>query len=349
MKICIIGPVHTTSYYGGVALFDEELAIGFAKCNCDVVIATYQKNAEEKQLCDRVWIRRFNKYSFSKYLSHNEPDIIIASLGYAALLPKKKLQAAKIYFLHGFFNERFYGRIKAALAVLYQRYLIKRYDYVFANSYFTRMINREFFGIESDKVLHLGVSEEVFEKASKAELREKERGSVFFAGRLVEVKGTRALVEAAKTLADRGIKCSFQIAGDGPDYEWMQSEIREYGLQMQLLGRVSQTDIADYYQKSEVFVSLCPTESFGITYIEALMNGCKIVCPKTGGQIEYLLNMTDRVAFVAEDSATEIADGIQRLFEQEGIYEIPYEEKNGFRYAYVAQEVLNFVSNQRNK
>ena len=40
MKICIIGPVYTSYYFGGVATFTESLADGFAKNNHDVKIIT---------------------------------------------------------------------------------------------------------------------------------------------------------------------------------------------------------------------------------------------------------------------------------------------------------------------
>ena len=46
MKIGILGPVTTSKYFGGVAIFDEEIANGFEQNNCQVVLLTDQK--EEK-------------------------------------------------------------------------------------------------------------------------------------------------------------------------------------------------------------------------------------------------------------------------------------------------------------
>lgn len=349
MKVCVLGPVHTPSYYGGVALFDEELAVGFAKNGCDVVIATNQKDARDVQFAENVYIRRYSKRGFREYLTLDKPDLIIASLGYAALLPRETSGCKVIYFLHGFFNERFYGKLKSTLAVIYQKHLISKVDYVFANSYFTKMINREFFGINVDKVQHLGVSDVFFDKLDEVSNVPKRMHSIFYAGKLVPPKGGRLLMEAMIILKNRGVDCNLWVAGDGPDLRWMQSMVQKHCLPVQFLGRISQADILNYYSQSEVFVSLCPTESFGITYVEALLNKCKIICPITGGQVEYLSGMQDQVAFVSEDDAEQIADGIQRLFNRNCISEISDEIKQAFRYANIAKEILYYVNHRGNE
>lgn len=52
MKIAILGPVTTKTYFGGVAVFDEELAAGFKHNKWEVVLITNQKNADsEKKWC----------------------------------------------------------------------------------------------------------------------------------------------------------------------------------------------------------------------------------------------------------------------------------------------------------
>ena len=69
------------------------------------------------------------------------------------------------------------------------------------------------------------------------------------------------------------------------------------------------------YSDAEIFISLNETESFGITYVEALLSGCKIICPKTGGQVEFLCNYPDRVQFVDLHSQDDIATAIKYLLE----------------------------------
>lgn len=56
MKIGILGPVTTSKYFGGVAIFDEEIANGFEQNNCQVVLLTDQK--EEKINKDKFNIKK---------------------------------------------------------------------------------------------------------------------------------------------------------------------------------------------------------------------------------------------------------------------------------------------------
>ena len=45
MKIGILGPVTTSKYFGGVAIFDEEIANGFEQNNCQVVLLTEDRKS----------------------------------------------------------------------------------------------------------------------------------------------------------------------------------------------------------------------------------------------------------------------------------------------------------------
>ena len=76
--------------------------------------------------------------------------------------------------------------------------------------------------------------------------------------------------------------------------------VDEYHLNVVFLGRITQENLAHYYSLSEIFVSLNPSEPFGIVFPEALLSQCKIVCPYTGGQVEYLSDYSKSVAFVDE-------------------------------------------------
>lgn len=50
MKIAILGPVTTKTYFGGVAVFDEELAAGFKHNEWEVVLITNQKTLIQKKM-----------------------------------------------------------------------------------------------------------------------------------------------------------------------------------------------------------------------------------------------------------------------------------------------------------
>lgn len=120
-------------------------------------------------------------------------------------------------------------------------------------------------------------------RAGEQEIRNEYSGRriIFSLGRLVEYKGYRYLIEAAKYLDD-----SFMIliGGGGPLRESLQREIDELGVgrRVKLLGKVPQEDLASYYGACELFCmsSVMKTEAFGIVQIEAMSAGRPVVATK---------------------------------------------------------------------
>jgi len=343
VKVWILGPISTPSYYGGVAIFDEEIAQGLADNSCEVEMITLQNDAADR-IHDRLPVHIIrSKSAFCKRLTEEKPDVILASLDYAKLLPKRA-DCKKVYFLHGFFNQSYYGALKSQLAAFYQKQLIKKCDMVFANSDFTRMANREFFGIDTDGVFRLGVSQEFYQNITSEAPAQKQTGSIFYCGRLVSAKGVRNLMKAAKILKDRGCSYSLKIAGTGDQQAWMEAYAEAEKLPVEFLGRLSQKEVCEHYKNSEIFISLNPSEPFGISFIEALLCGCKIVCPVTGGQVETLCRWPQSTAFAAENDPEEIANGIEKMLSQGIAPVLSPEEQNAFTYQHIAGRMLKHWS-----
>ena len=225
MKIGILGPVTTSKYFGGVAIFDEEIANGFEQNNCQVVLLTDQK--EEKINKDKFNIKKINYINATQIFKNEKFDLIIASLGYAKYLLFDKSNSYKIYFLHGFFNSNYYGKLKSELAVIYQKILIKKCDKILANSNFTKMINSNFFGINADAVIRLGVSSSFYNNIIKRNVK-KEPNTILYAGRLVSVKGVEKLIKSLIILQKNNIEYKLLIAGSGPDELELKKIVDEY-------------------------------------------------------------------------------------------------------------------------
>jgi len=343
VKVCILGPVTTPSYFGGVAVFDEGLARGFVDNGCAAFLATDQKDAVENAN-SIVPVRKIAGRNFKRILEQEKPDYIIAQLAYAKHLFGVKTNAKKIYFLHAFFKRSYYGLVKSALAVIYQKLLIRQCDMVFSNSYFTDMINRDFFDIPSDAVFHVGVSDEFFSQSMSLMDMPKEKNSIFFAGRFVPAKGVDRLIEAAEILASRNTEYHMYIAGDGPEKKRLTQYVAEKGLPVQFVGRLNQAEIAKQYRKAEVFVSLDISEPYGIVFCEALMSNCRIACPVTGGQIEILNDYPERVAYVNARSAESIANGIEKMLNTNALAELTLEEKERFSYHHIATQMIGYFA-----
>jgi len=340
-RIIILGPVVTKSYFGGVATFDEGLAKSLVSCGCEVLLATSQKDAGTT--ADGIEIKRVSRRSFRELVQSFQPDYIISELGYAKYYVLNKCRAKKIYYLHAFFKQSYYGVLKARLAVLYQKILIKFSDIVIANSHFTAMVNRDFYGIESDAVCEVGLKDDFCKAVLQNISLPREKNSVFFAARFVPAKGAEKVIEAAKMLYDQGERFHLYIAGDGPERERIASTIEKSNLPITYLGRLNQSQMVEQYLKSEVFISLDRSEPYGIVFLEALVAGCKIVCPVTGGQMEILKDYRDYVSYVDVNDIKDISIGIRKALNNEALPQLSEKERLDFSYMKTAKKLLGIL------
>jgi glycosyltransferase involved in cell wall biosynthesis len=89
-----------------------------------------------------------------------------------------------------------------------------------------------------------------------------------------------------------------------------------------------------------VFISLNLSEPYGITFCEALLAGCKIICPATGGQVEFLRKYPNTTQILRDDSAAQIAEAIKSISETKQADTINVED---FTYEKTAKEILDIV------
>lgn len=334
MKVAIIGPVTTKSYFGGVATFDENLAIAFSRMGHKTVLLSSQSDVEEGTI-DNVPVRKISFFNIKKH----QFDLVICSLGDIKFL--KGINAGfKIAFLHGFFTVKFYGLFKAVAGIEYQKHFFKYADAVIANSEFTRFMNIESAGIKTDGSVQLGVSYDFLNELKKNDEIEREPHSVLFTGRLVSVKRVDRILKAIKLLKDQGQDYHLYIVGEGPEQEKLIQYSRKYDLNVTFTGKVSKKEIVRFYKKSEVFISLNRSEPYGITFCEALLAGCKIICPSTGGQVEFLRNYPNTAQILRDDSPEQIAEAIKSLSNSNKMDSIKTED---FSYEKTAKEILNIV------
>ena len=165
-----------------------------------------------------------------------------------------------------------------------QNWLIKRADTIVGTTPVYLAESPYLQGVqEKCRCIPIGIDPVISDSAREQEIRNEYSGRriIFSLGRLVEYKGYRYLIEAAKYLDD-----SFMIliGGGGPLRESLQREIDELGVgsRVKLLGKVPQEDLASYYGASELFCmsSVMKTEAFGIVQIEAMSAGRPVIATK---------------------------------------------------------------------
>ena len=103
-----------------------------------------------------------------------------------------------------------------------------------------------------------------------------------FAGRLIQEKGVRPLLQALKLARDQGLPLTLDVLGDGEEIRWANRFIREHTLQERVRLRGFVRDMVEWYMQSHLM--LIPSlwdEPFGLVSVEA--QSCYLPCIYSGG------------------------------------------------------------------
>ncbi len=99
-------------------------------------------------------------------------------------------------------------------------------------------------------------------------------------GRLGTEKNVDELIAYFAKVAPTHENLVFLIVGDGPAREQLEKQAKELGVQDSVIfaGMVDPSQVQDYYQLGDIFVSASTSEAQGLTYVEAAANGLPLLC-----------------------------------------------------------------------
>ena len=120
----------------------------------------------------------------------------------------------------------------------------------------------------------------------KRKPRQETPVQIISAGRVMEKKGYRELVETARLLQDANVNCHISVFGEGPDEGLLRDRIAEYQLNnITLHGWTN--DLRSEMAKADIFCTPSHGESFPLVIGEALEAGLAIASTRTNGASEY--------------------------------------------------------------
>ncbi|MGR3742060.1 glycosyltransferase family 4 protein [Companilactobacillus sp. DQM5] len=104
------------------------------------------------------------------------------------------------------------------------------------------------------------------------------------------------------------------IVGDGPDMEQIQKITRDLGVWDNVIftGEVKHSDVSPYYHMADLFISASDTETQGLTCIEAISAGAKVVV-RSAPYTEELLK--DPAVGVTFDTKKQLISSISRYLD----------------------------------
>ena len=109
-------------------------------------------------------------------------------------------------------------------------------------------------------------------------------------GRLIQPKGFDTLLEAFAQTLKEDANQQLQIVGDGPYRGALQTKIQQLHLtdKVKLLGAMPRNKVQECLANAHAFVLLSESETFGVSYIEAMALGLPVVATCCGGPSDFV-------------------------------------------------------------
>lgn len=120
----------------------------------------------------------------------------------------------------------------------------------------------------------------------------KNKNSVLWVARLIELKHPEAAVYVAKRLKEDGYDFTIDIVGDGVLKEKIQNQIKENNLDENVFirGFMSPEEVRTYMEQSEIFLFTSDkNEGWGAVVNESMNSGCAVVASHAIGSVPFLV------------------------------------------------------------
>lgn len=334
MKILITTDLYTVKTNGVVTsvrnLYDELVAAGH-----DVRILTLSGNNRSRREGHIYYIRSVSleavypdvrmptsyRHRLIKELILWKPDVIHSqceffTFQYASRI-SKCTGAPIVHTYHTLYEQYFTYLVpikslsKQAVST-FSKYRLKKVKQVIAPTHKVEGVLRDYGLHNPISVIPSGINLDRYKNRISPDEREEKRKALGISknqfvllnlGRLGTEKNVDELIRMF-TKASAGKKdLVFLIVGDGPARENLERLVSELNLKERVIftGMVDPSQVQDYYQLGDVFVSASTSETQGLTYIEAAANGLPLLCRQDPCLQDVLIGGVNGYTYQNED------------------------------------------------
>ena len=192
----------------------------------------------------------------------------------------------------------------------------------------------------------IGIEPIAYDENKVLLLKDKFKGKkiIFSLGRLVDYKGYKYLVDAAKYLPDNYVVL---IGGSGPLKSALQKQIEHDDLRGKviLLGRISDEELPTYYGACDLYClpSIMKTEAFAIVQIEAMSCGKPIVATKIPESGVSWVNADGESGLnVPVKDSKALASAIERILNDRNLYlQLAKGAKERFNHLFLKEKMVD--------
>ncbi|MBQ2848471.1 MAG: glycosyltransferase [Clostridia bacterium] len=135
---------------------------------------------------------------------------------------------------------------------------------------------------------------------------------IITASRLITCKHIDSVISAVNNVL-KGIDFEYIIAGDGPLMESLQKQAADSCVcdKITFLGQIDRNELQKKMSESTVYVMISQ-ETFGLVYIEAMLQGCIVVASRYGG-IDGVIVDGENGFLCEEGNSSELGEILKRI------------------------------------
>jgi len=248
----------------------------------------------------------------------NKPDVVVGitgnTTGFVAVLVGKLTKTKSAIYLRGSDLNTF--PYKSSFNMKLMKFTVKNASCIITAGR-KLMESTIRFGARKEKCgyIYTGIHLERFKKnMSKSKLRNllglpKDKTILLYVGNVIKDKGIQDIIDALYKINNN--QYIFVIIGSGKDIKEMRKRSKMLGNKIFFLGQKKYTDIAKYYNASDIFISASHAEGTPNTMFEAMGAGLAIIYSKVG-EIQYIVSGKNAI-LIRHKNINQIKNAIEKL------------------------------------
>ncbi len=241
-----------------------------------------------------------------KYISaQGKPDLIhlqTYEMGSAALRIKEKLGIPYIITEH---SSNLYGENTRLSDKLLQKIYSESEHNIAVSPYFANFLSSRF-NTEFEYIPN-SIDLQTFTTTVK---EESDGVRLIHVAHTVPIKQQDLLLQAFKLAITNHKNITLTIVGDGPELKKLRSLAIDLDIErnVSFLGKLSNKEVRDRMQQSDIFILTSKKETFGVVLIEAMATGLPCISTKSGGPEDIIVNKD--LGLLCEQNSKAIASAI---------------------------------------
>lgn len=138
---------------------------------------------------------------------------------------------------------------------------------------------------------------------------------------LVANKKVDLVVSALSELIKEGKYANLIIAGDGIRRPDIETQVEQLGIgnYVRILGKVDRAEICKELSGADCFVLASQSETFGVSYIEAIASGLPVIATRCGGPEDFVNE--DNGLLIERDNLGELVEAMRFMYENARSYD----------------------------